>query len=168
MGQQVAPFRARLESQVTLTIVTSAAQRAEVVKATGLDSTGLTLGSRRPDRLFNVHMIVDCTEITSQSQRTALRFLTLHEIAHVLQFVSEADPGAKSAEQYEFEADCAANIMMRSVYGMRMALSYGAHGGCPSDLYQPTQTWLDSVATAAPPVPVARKQATGMLRKTMP
>jgi hypothetical protein len=167
VGQQVAPFQTRLGGQISLTIATTAAQRAELAKSTGLDSTGLTLGSRRPDGQFQARVIIDCTEVTSQSQRTALRFLVLHEIAHALQFVSEPDPNAKSAEQHEHEADCAANIMMRSIYDTRLALSYGAHGGCRPDLYQPTEEWLDSVATADPPVPPkVAKRATGMMRKT--
>ncbi len=165
VGQQVVPFQTRLGGRISLTIATTAAQRAELVKTTGLDSTGLTLGSRRPDGQFQARVIIDCTEITSQSQQTALRFLALHEIAHALQFISEPDPNAKSAEHHEREADCAANIMMRRIYDTRLALSYGAHGGCRADLYQPTQDWLDSVATADPPVPVkVAKRATGMMR----
>ena len=167
VSERVAPFHTRLGGQISLTIATTAAQRAELAKTTGLDSTGLTLGSRRPDGQFQVRVIIDCTEITSQAQKTALRFLALHEIAHALQFVSEPDPNAKSAEQHEREADCAANIMIRDIYDTRLALSYGAHGGCQPDLYQSTEAWLDTVATAAPPVPakVARR-ATGMMRKT--
>lgn len=169
VGQQVAPFQTRLGGQITLTIATTEAQRAELVKTTGLNTTGLTLGSRRPDGQFQARVIIDCTEITSQSQQTALRFLALHEIAHALQFISEPDPNAKSAERHEREADCAANIMMRSIYDIRLALSYGAHGGCQPDLYESTEEWLDSVATAAPPVPTpakVAKRATGMMRKS--
>jgi hypothetical protein len=167
VGARVAPFQSRLGGQISLTIATTATQRADLVKTTGLDSTGLTLGSRRPDGQFQARVIIDCTEITSQSQQTALRFLALHEIAHALQFISEPDPNAKSAVQHEREADCAANIMMRSIYDIRLALSYGAHGGCRADLYESTEAWLDSVATAAPPVPAkVAKRATGMMRKS--
>lgn len=166
VGQQVAPFRTRLGGQISLTIATTAAERAELVKTTGLDSTGLTLGSRRSDGQIQARVIIDCTEIGSQSQQTALRFLALHEIAHALQFISEPDPSAKSPEQHEREADCAANILIRNIYDTRLALSYGAHGGCQPDLYQSTAAWLDAVATATPPVPAkVAKRATGMMRK---
>lgn len=166
VSERVAPFHTRLGGQISLTIATTAAQRAELAKTTGLDSTGLTLGSLRPDGQFQARVIIDCTEVTSQSQQTALRFLALHEIAHALQFISEPDPNAKSAVQHEREADCAANIMMRGIYDTRLALSYGAHGGCQPDLYQPTEDWLKSVATAAPVPTKSAKRATGMVRKT--
>jgi hypothetical protein len=168
VGQQVAPFRSRLGNLVTLTLITTAAQRAEIGGAIGLDSTGLTLGTRRSSGEMEAEVVIDCTAVSSKSQLTAVRFLALHEIAHALQFVSQPDPNARPADDYEYEADCAANIMIKQIYGNSMPLSYGAHGGCPTSMFEATATWLDSLTAAPAPAKAKAKRATGKLRKTTP
>ncbi len=164
VAQQVAPFAGRLGGEAVLTIAVTDADRARLAEEVGLETAGLTIGAMATGGRMTIRVVIDCTQLISRTQQTALRFLMLHEIGHALQFISKPmDPHTPA--QHEFEADCAANIMLRQIYGVQVALSYGAHGGCPPEMYQPTAAWLDTVASAPPPVR-PKVRATGLLRVT--
>lgn len=147
----VPPVASRLGTQVTLHVAATAAERQALIDRFGLDSTGLTIAGRMGTGPFRIDVIVDCTEITSRQQLTALRFLTLHELAHVMQYAFQADPLAQPRDEHEHEADCAANAMMRSIFGTTLPMSYGAHGGCTAGRFDATAAWVASLFGGAAP-----------------
>ena len=146
VAQFVAPVQARLGGQITLIVATNAAEKANLVDNYALgDATGVTTSFRRGDGPRQITVGIDCTQIRSRRQRTALRFLALHEFSHALQFAFQTDPFAQTPDDHEHEADCAANVLMRVIYNTRLRMSYGAHGGCPAERFEDTWTWLMSL-----------------------
>lgn len=72
-------------------------------------------------------MRVDCPWVAPFGTVANYRFLVWHEYAHVLQHRFGRDP----VVGHEFDADCVAHVLERSVGGFR-PLRFGSHGGCPS------------------------------------
>ncbi len=93
------------------------------------------------DTITGTTIVVDCT----RTLKPSARFVILHEIGHAIR--QQIDPAwyLVPSAAAEGEADCVAHILNDQLFGERLPLSVGGHGGCPRAMLDPTRAWLASI-----------------------